>query len=752
MKQIQRLFCALRARLPLPIVSVATSLGLTVSSVSAQQNLLKDPGLEETTGPENIPGWTTKIDSAGKVMVGEVAHSGAHGLVIPANTAVEQTVEKLPAGAYLARCWVNSEAEQPVTVLLQDPERPWSAYSCSEIKVPRGQWVQLEAFCALDRPGNLRLTVGGVSKEFRLYHGLAGELTSPMAADDFELIRYEAKAAGDRAKVAVWDAKMPLSVLSNLSGASQWRAVENGAQSFEGSAVLRGGHLAGFVRQSDGALAISALQNDELKARCVVAPSLELSKPKITMVRSGDRAGVRVTSRTGDRFYTAWFSTNGVVSFEAHEVPGFTVQGCQIRYGLLPSFAGTDLCYDPAKISEAKFNLPSTQWLVGLVNGSDSMMVAVWDTPTQPVSMGLSGQGASRMIDSLSIGTEKDGFSLSFVEHGGIWHQESLKEDWLGEYTPLEWVRPFPARWMGRFFVTSGGKPNFRLPSLDYSFPVACAKTRMWGVWFEDWNHYPFYFDGTRTIAHFEKTFVPSGDALFYFLEPAAADLISPVEIVQQALGPEKAAALLDLDCNRLRRLKYSTPALFMYDRPVCATTTRLSKIKKEDKPTVGLNLATHLFEFIREIRGRVDQYGAFFGDLDTYLTAQQKAHPELKDYVAELQTMVSEAQGHTKEIYATPLPEVQKKIEAMKERLEQGQTNGFDCAELDVRGPAGEQDDLCRRYNRLVMRLTQTAASKCGDSAEKAAVAAYVWAQSRAVLRQPTRWESRRTLYFFEP
>ncbi len=52
----------------------------------------------------------------------------------------------------------------------------------------------------------------------------------------------------------------------------------------------------------------------------------------------------------------------------------------------------------------------------------------------------------------------------------------------------------------------------------------------MWGVWFEDWNHYPFFFDGPRTILHFEKTFVPNGNALFYFLEPAAADLVSPLK------------------------------------------------------------------------------------------------------------------------------------------------------------------------------------------------------------------------------
>jgi hypothetical protein len=305
---------------------------------------------------------------------------------------------------------------------------------------------------------------------------------------------------------------------------------------------------------------------------------------------------------------------------------------------------------------------------------------------------------------------------------------------------------------MGQFFVTSGGKPSFREPYMDYSFPIAYTKTRMWGTWFEDWNHYPFFFDGPRTVLHFDKTFVPNGDAFIYFLEPAAADLNSPCEVVEEVLGKEKAAALFDFDGVGLRRLKYSTPNEFIYDRPVCATTTRLSKIKQADKKSVGLNLATHLYEFIREIRGRVDQYAAFFEQTKRYLDSEQKAHPEWQPYFAELQALVADAQSKSREIYATPLPAVEEKIEAMKKLLAEGSGDGFDCGKLDVRGPAGAQDNVCRRCNRLVMRLYQTAALKCGDSPEKAAIAKHIWDESRKVLRQPTRWESRRTLYFFEP
>jgi len=624
------------------------------AGVSAAQNLIKNAGFEELgSGTDNTANWTTRTDSAGKISLGEgEAHAGRHAIEIPANTSVEQRVDSLPAGAYVAKCWIKSKAAQAVTVLLQDPDRPWAAYSCSETKVAAGQWVQLEAFCNLDLNGSLSLTLGGMSKEFRLYHGTAGEMTSPIVADDFELTHYEPAAH----EPLVWDTQQELGLAFDWSGKDKLAQVENPSHDFTGTAVIEARHLVGAVRKSDGGLAIYSVQAGKLKPRCVLVPSTIIPAPKCSLVHGKERTGIRVSSQTGDRSYTAWFSSKGVVSIEASKVPRFQVRDCRVRYGLLPSFAGTDICYDPAKMPVGnEFSLPSTQWFVGLVEGNDSMLVAVWEADSQAVSLGFSGEGQSRLIDSMSIDTKEKGFSVSLVEHDRIWHEQALKEDWLGEYVPISWERPFPARWMSHFFVTSG-RPSFREPYMDYSFPVASAKTRMWGVWFEDWNHYPCFFEGEHTMFHFEKSFVPNGDALIYFLEPAAADLFSPCEIVEEALGMEKAAALFDFDANQLRKLKYSTPNQFMYDRPVCATTTRLGKIKQDEKASVGVNLATHLYEFIREIRGRVDQYAAFFNQTKDYLSNEDKAHPELRKYITELQSMVGEAQSKTEEIYATPL------------------------------------------------------------------------------------------------
>lgn len=738
----------IRGRLPMVCLLLASA----VTPARAQVNLLKNPGFEETPGDAGaLPSWTRTGAGAAQVTVTvKDAHEGRQSVAIPANSAVEQRIENAEAGAYFLRCWVKSESDQPVTLLLQDPDRPWEAYSCTELPTVRNQWTQLQAFCVLDQKGALKVTVGGVSEEWRPYLGIAGIMGSPILMDGCELIRQEPAAS---TPVTVWDAKREVSAMPDWSAKSDWAPVSAESFSFTGAPVFQARHLAGTVRNADGGLVICAVQGEALKQRTVLVPTPPFVGAKCDLIHAGDRTGIRVTSKEGDHAYIAWLTAEGLIRIEASHVPGFQAQGLGLRHGILPSLAGSDICYDPRKLQDGtQIDLPSTQWFVGLVDGNESMMVVAWDTDSQAVSVGMTGEGENRKFDTFSIATDKAGFSLSFVEHPGIWHQERLQEDWLGDYVPIAWEHPFPARWMGEFFVSTGGRPYFDDPYMQYSFPFANAKTRMWGVWFEDWNHYPFYFDGGKTMFHFEKGFVPKGDALIYFLEPAAADLYSPCEILEQALGLEKAEVLLDLDANRLRKLTYSTPDDFMYDRPVCATTTHLSKIPEKEKATVGVNLATHLYEFIREIRGRLDQYGAFFDGMHDYLDGEEKAHPDLHPYISELQALVTEAKSKSGEIYATPLSAVEEKTDGMKKLLLAGHGDGFNCGNLDVRDTAGDQDDLCRHYNRLVLRLSQTAALTCGDSPEKALIAQHIWVQARLILRRPVRWEARRTLYFFEP
>jgi hypothetical protein len=718
-------------------------------------NLLKNPGFEESSVAGGPPAeWVTRKDSSGKALISEKEfHNGHFAIALLPQTALEQTILSAAPGAYTIRGWVKSESAQSLTILLQDTVQPWVGYTCAEIPVPAGRWIQIEAFCVLERPGSLTLTVGGVSKDFRFYHGAGAEMNAPIFADDFELFRNEIAPPAEGGSLALWDAGPETGADLDWSARSKWTPVKESSDSVSGSPVIQGRDMVGSLRKIDGALVLYSVREGRLQRRGVLVPSSPVQVSQCRPVFEKDRVGLRVISQGGARSYTAWFSARGLIEVNSSGISSFEVRECKLSYGLLPSFVGTDICYSPQALTgRDRLNIPSTQWFVGLGERQDSLMVGVWESGSQKVAIGLSGAGAQRVIDSVSVGTETNRFWFTWVNHPGIWHRENLEEDWLGEYHPIAWRPPFPARWMEYFRVTTGGKASFRDPGVGYGFPVADAKTRMWGVWFEDWNHYPFFFDGARTVLHFEKTFVPQGEALFYFLEPARADIYSPCEVVEQALGPEKAAALLDFEANRLRKLNYSTPDEFLLDRPVCATTTRLSKIKQEEKATLGVDLATHLYEFIREIRARVDQYEAFFAEMQEYLETRRKEGPAMQEYVAELERMIAEARTHSKQIYTTPLSAVQTKTEDMKKLLREGKGDGFNCGDLDVRSPAGAQDDLCRRYNRFVLGMVQTAALKCGDAPEKAVVARQVWERSRALLRRPTRWEPRRTIYFFEP
>ena len=735
---------------------LATGMLISALGASAETNLLQNAGFEDPADSlGNPPHWSTMAGSSGKLQLTDQApHGGRQALVIPAHVAVEQTVESAKAGAYTARAWVKSEAAQTIALLVQDTNQPWAGYTCAEIKVPASQWVQVETFCSLEKDGSLTFTLGELSGDFRSYHGVSAQMRVAITVDDLELVRCEASAG----PLTAWKVKRGISDwfkrgTVDWAKRNSWSKVESTANVSAKAFVIQSHQTVGTIRAKDGSLEISSILNNQIKPRCTLIPSIPIPNAQCSLVTENNRKGLRVSSKKGGCSYTAWFTPEGLVSIAAEHIPQFQVKDCHLRYGLLPSFVGTDILYEPMKMQGSnQFQIPSTQWLVGLVDGNDAMLVAVWESGAQEVSLGLAGEGKNRLIDSLTIATTNAGFSLSLVEHTNIWHREPLNEEWLAQYVPIAWQRPFEARWMCQFFVRPATKPTFRQPNLDYSFPVASAKTRHWGIWFEDTNFYPFYFDGLRTILHFDKTYVPNGDALIYFLEPAAADLYSPCEIVEQALGREKALALFDFDASRLRKLNYSTPDEFMYDRPVCATTTRLTKIKQEDKATVGVNLATHLYEFIREIRGRLDQYGVFFGQMHDYLETQKKAQPELTDYLDELEKMVTDAQFKSNAIYATPLPAVQEKTEDIKKLLLEGTNDGFDFGKLDCRPTAGSQDDLCRHYNRFVMRLVQTAAQKCGDSPQKAAIARHIWDESRVILQRPTRWESRRTLCFIEP
>ncbi len=258
---------------------------LAVAPARGQGNLLKNPGFEETPREGGAPpGWERTGPGAARITVTDKeAQAGRQCAAVPAGSAVGQRIGNAEAGAYVLRCWVKSESDQPVTLLLQDPDRPWEAYACAEVPAPKEQWTQLQAFCVLDQKGSLTVTVGGTSKEFNLYHGVSGQMSSPILLDTCELIRYRPTAS---APVAVWDTKKDLSALPDWSAKGRWTSVSRQSWSFRGAPVFQARQLAGTVRSSDGGLVIGALEGQALKTRAVLVPSPAFTGCKCALVHA----------------------------------------------------------------------------------------------------------------------------------------------------------------------------------------------------------------------------------------------------------------------------------------------------------------------------------------------------------------------------------------------------------------------------------------------------------------------------------
>ncbi|HLP77978.1 MAG TPA: hypothetical protein VK327_13795, partial [Candidatus Paceibacterota bacterium] len=419
---------------------------LSAFSTTAATNLLQNAGFEEPADASGYPPhWTTMTGSNGKLQFLEQAcHCGQQSLIVPAHNAVEQTVPSLKAGGYVARAWVKSDAAQTIALLVQDANQPWAGYAYADVKVPANEWVQVETFCSLQKDGSLTVALGEMPGDFRSYHGVGTQTKAAITIDEVELVRNE-PASGP---LTAWKIKRGFAdwfkrTSASWANRSKWSQVETLTDASPKVCVIESRHIAGVVRPKDGGLEITSILNGQLKPRCAVIPSVSIPNAKCGLVTENNRKGLRVSSKTGDRSYTAWFTPEGLVSIATENVPQFQIKDCRLRYGLLPSFVGTDILYSPTNMQGSNsFLIPSTQWLVGLVDGNDSMLVAVWESDKQAVSLGLSGEGTNRMIDSFTITTTNAGFSLSMVEHTNLWHREPLKEEWLAQYVPIGWQRP----------------------------------------------------------------------------------------------------------------------------------------------------------------------------------------------------------------------------------------------------------------------------------------------------------------------
>ena len=221
--------------------------------------------------------------------------------------------------------------------------------------------------------------------------------------------------------------------------------------------------------------------------------------------------GIEIYSDSAEAEFAVRVDNRGIIEFKPGRARQLVLRGLRLAYGLVPSLVGTDFLYDANTARGAeRLHIPSLNLVLGLVDGGDCMAVGVWPPGKQSAAFGLTPGADAKFIDSFTFDTDGRSFYFSCQERPGVWHVERLNRNYLEKDTTITWKRPFEAKWLGRFFITSD--------EYDWPFYFGSKPVKIWGRYIRGWYTYPLRFDGDRTVVHFEKQFLPKGDLLIYCL------------------------------------------------------------------------------------------------------------------------------------------------------------------------------------------------------------------------------------------
>jgi len=515
--------------------------------------------------------------------------------------------------------------------------------------------------------------------------------------------------------------------------------------------VLASASLVAAIDGQQSVISLYGRQGNRLAKRGDVAWDGGRRFANYNLVRSekGARLGAEIRSSDNRVLATLYLAPDGILEIQPGEEKDLTIGNARLKYGIVPSLIGTDFVYTAqsgtsgGSSASNRCYLPSMNLFVGLVEGNDSMLVGVWPPGQQVASLRTTGSGSTKGIDAFSLQTGGRSFYLALLERPHIWHSEPLQADYLERDTLIGWRRPFEAKWIGRFHVAS--------EEIDYPFYFRDARVELWGRPIRSWFWWPVWFDGQRTMIHFEKRFPPKGDLLIYYLEkhperPAGTAILSPVEVLQQALGRQEAARLLDLAGIEER-------PVVSHGLCVCEMTSRLQRFfdagREVQEQAQIARYADDVLTFISHVRQRLLEFRDFAAQTRRLLKARAADEPKVADAASRLLGLLDEFEG----VYQGAMPsaslgEVRQwtaEFNTLAREVRPGNDKKFDAVAEKCRSVSGNQDDLVRDLSVLAIRLAEKAAQEAVQSPEHAALARDVIARTRQILRNPTPLEVRR-------
>ena len=561
-----------------------------------------------------------------------------------------------------------------------------------------------------------------------------------------------------RSGLGAWDTGKSSPTPLTLDSRDGWTAVEENG-TFKGDAILTNGRITAVFRRDGGAVEMGPV-------RFLLPGASRLTKATLT---EGGKSSVTLeaTWKTAKGDAAAKFRLKrGEVSVEVAPGAGASKLRveCPTRHIVLPDFFSDDIVIDAAKIPSATAELPSENFLLHFAGKGEAITIVVFENRDQDVAGTLTGTGDARRFTGSEITFGKDKkIWVALLEAPQIWHTTETKAGDSKVEKKLDWTMPWLAHWRVDFTrvddltdswdlllqkQAGGGytKPSWMGAGAE-NVPVS---RRRWTTVLNAFS-YPCWSDPQR-VAYLQplenEQLTLRGPVVVYPINrvpETPLEAFTVLDIARSCLGAGPCEYILDLDNQKSSNKGHATCWTRDWLIPIYTQGSQKSQQKE-----IGRNL-DEVVTFVKHIRARITRYDAFLRQMREMLTAQSKAHPELKASIAELDRICGEADRRYK--LREPKISTPEQVVAM--------TDAFRKDGMAEEGPAAlervkkytealveigdNQDHLAGELRWEVRAFRQKAGLLVAVDARMAPIAAEIRAKTQEILRNPAGHEGAR-------
>jgi hypothetical protein len=577
------------------------------------------------------------------------------------------------------------------------------------------------------------------------------------------------------ASIAVWDTRQPAAeplAPKALTAHDGWSAVPASGKTgtFQGDAVLMNGRIFAVVRQRGDAVDVYSTGSDGPIARLRLRVLSTGGEPAERLERVGvvenakGAACLEASYKTakGDSATAKFRVKRGDIAVQVEPGTGagrLRVE-CPCRFAVLPDFFADDILIDARSIPPDTAELPSENFLLHLIGNGDAIAACVFENNKQDVKIALSGSGEQRQVTASDIGFGGKNVWVAVLEGPQAWHTRTLAAGDAGKVLPLDWKTPYPAQyrvdftrpngltdsWEMLLQAEKGGgyvKPTW-LGSGEQHFP---PDRHRWNTVLGDFK-YPCWSDadGRGFLQPLKNRALQFGGPLVIYpinrVKQTPLDSYTVIDVMRNTLGVGPCQYILDLEGQKGE----------YRGRATCSVRDELTAVygkqqQKRRKADVEKFLDEGL-TFVKHIRGRITRYVEFGHKMREYLAEQKKAHPELTDYLNEMDKIAQEIDKRVAaraDKIQTPAHVAAMNEEFRKNVLNDEGPNALaKCKQyaeaLVVIGD--NQDELSGECRWVVKALRQKAGLLMAVEPRAAPVAAEIRARTQEALRNPANHE----------